>query len=338
MEHHRFNSVKGVRVTRRLIYLKEGILMQATLLVNTEGMDRPGWLEWRKKGIGGSDAAVVCELNKWKSSMELWLEKTGQVEPQEAGEAAYWGTVMEPIIREEFARRTGLIVEPVKAILQHPDYSFMLANLDGVVDDPVHGRGVFEAKTANAFSAREWEESVPELYEVQTQHYLGVTGLSFAYAAVLVGGNTFKYFHIPRNDEVINLLIQLEHNFWKNHVLANVPPEIDGSSASSELLKRLYPSGKANSCIELPESALELIEAFELARVYEAKALQRKELASNKLKELLGENEMGVINGRSVAWKTINSERFNSKGFKKDHPDLFKQYAEASSYRRFAVK
>ncbi len=312
--------------------------MNALMLVNTDGMSHKEWLEWRRQGIGGSDASVICGLNKWKSPLELWLEKIGQQESKETGEAAYWGTVMEPIIRQEFTQRTGLDAEPVQSILQHPEHSFMQANLDGLIQDPIHGQGIFEAKTVNAFLAPQWEEGVPELYEVQVQHYLAVTGLKFAYVAVLIGGNNFKYFHIPRNDEVISLLVQLEENFWVNHVQANIPPEIDGSASSGELLKRLYPNGKANSCIELPEFALELINQYEEAKTDEAEALERKEYAANKLKELLGENENGIINGRSVAWKSVNSERFNSKSFKEDHPDLHQQYVSVSSYRRFSVK
>ena len=312
--------------------------MQALTLVNTEEMSREEWLSWRNKGIGGSDAAVICGLNKYKSIVQLWLEKTGQLEPEEAGEAAYWGTVMEPIIREEFCRRTDLVVKPVNAILQHAEHPFMLANLDGIVQDPIHGQCVLEIKTANAFFASQWEQGIPEIYQVQIQHYLSATNFTYAYCAVLIGGNTFKYFHIPRNDEVIKLLIQLEENFWVNHVQANVPPETDGSSASGELLKRLYPTGKPNSSIELPESALQLIDEYEMAKADEAEALQRKETMSNRLKELLGEHESGVVSGRCVQWKTVTSERFDSKNFKKAHLDLYQQYVSASIYRRFLVK
>ncbi len=312
--------------------------MQAIELISTEGMSHEEWLSWRDKGLGGSDAAVLCGLNRYKSPMELWLEKTGQQEPKEAGEAAYWGTIMETIIKAEFNRRTGLDVAPVQAILQHQQYAFMLANLDGLVVDPIHGKGIFEAKTANVFLAPQFEQDIPEMYQAQVHHYLALTGLSHAYVAVLIGGNAFKYFHIRRNDEVINLLIQLEKNFWENHVLANVPPELDGTKASSELLKQLYPEGRPNTHLELPEEAMSMIEEFEQAKDDEAEATERKEAMANKLKEMLGENEIGVVNGRSVAWKTVNSERFNSKSFKRDYPDLHEQYVSQSSYRRFTVK
>jgi len=55
-------------------------------------MDRQQWLEARKQGIGGSDAPTVAGINPWKSPVELYMEKTGEIEPQEAGEKAYWGS------------------------------------------------------------------------------------------------------------------------------------------------------------------------------------------------------------------------------------------------------
>ena len=77
-----------------LILFKESevIKMPAKILVSTEDMPYADWLEYRKQGIGGSDASVVCGINRYKSPVELWMEKTDQMPSQEAGVAAYWGT------------------------------------------------------------------------------------------------------------------------------------------------------------------------------------------------------------------------------------------------------
>ena len=88
--------------------------MSAIILASTENMSYEDWLEHRKLGIGGSDASVVCGINKYKSPVELWMEKTNQLPAQEAGEAAYWGTQLESIVRAEFTKRTGIEVSQVK--------------------------------------------------------------------------------------------------------------------------------------------------------------------------------------------------------------------------------
>lgn len=39
------------------------------------------WLKSRKAGVGGSDMSTILGLNSFKTPYELWLEKTGRVEP-----------------------------------------------------------------------------------------------------------------------------------------------------------------------------------------------------------------------------------------------------------------
>ena len=311
--------------------------MKANLLVSTANMGYEDWLTLRKCGIGGSDAAAVCGLSRWKSPVEVWLEKTEQAESKPAGESAYWGSVLEPIVRAEFIKRTDLPVKELKAILQHPDHSFMLANVDGLVDDPEHGTGIFEAKTANEYAAKDWEDGLPDEYVLQIQHYLAVTGLSFAYVAVLIGGDKFKWQFVPRNESVISMLIELEGHFWSS-VVNMTPPPFDGSKASSDLLARLYPEGKPKSQITLPDEAEALINEFESYQQQEKLIIEKKDKAANMLKAMLGESETGVVSCRSVCWKTISSERLDSKKLKLELPDVYAQYVSQSTYRRFAVK
>lgn len=308
------------------------------VLVSTENLTHDEWLIWRRRGIGGSDVAAVCGLSRYKSPMEVYLDKTGDNETKIAGEYAYWGNVLEPVVRDEFVRRTGLEVQQEKAIFQHPKYPFMLANLDGFVICPDRGKGIFEAKTANAFISKEWlDGNIPDEYVLQVQHYFCVTGLSFAYIAVLIGGNTFKWQLIERDEAIIALLLKLETKFWHN-VETNTPPKFDGSKGSTELLSRLYPNGKAKSQIVLPDEAELLVNAYELAYDLEKEAAKRKDEAGNQLKAMLGENESGVVGGRSVSWKSISSERLNSKTLKVEQPAIYQKYVETSSYRKFSIK
>lgn len=310
--------------------------MQAVEIRDTENLSQTEWLDIRKQGIGGSDAAAICGLSRWKSPMELWLEKTGQIEPEKAGEAAYWGQIMEPIIREEFSIRTGLKIKPLNTMLQHKRFPFMLANLDGIVIDPKRGQGVFEAKTAGLYSMNEWNDSLPDEYAIQVQHYLAVTNLPYACVAVLIGGNKFKWLHLERDDAAIDIIIQLESRFWKA-VETRTPPPMDGSRASTELLNRLYPYGQKRQ-IELPPEALDLIEAYEEAKKQEEKASTLKDTAVNHLKSMLGENDTGIIGDRKVTWQKIKTERFDSKLFKAEEPETYARYIKPSSYRRFQIK
>ena len=69
--------------------------------------DHEKWLKTRDLGIGGSDAAVIMGLNPYKSSYKLWMEKTGQAEPEDLTGimSVYWGTKNEPAIADWFQER-----------------------------------------------------------------------------------------------------------------------------------------------------------------------------------------------------------------------------------------
>ena len=49
------------------------------ILIKTTDITREEWLKYRRTGLGGSDAAVVCGLSPYKSKIELWADKTGRL-------------------------------------------------------------------------------------------------------------------------------------------------------------------------------------------------------------------------------------------------------------------
>ena len=311
--------------------------MSVKILVSTENMPYEDWLEYRKQGIGGSDASVVCGINRYKSPVELWMEKTNQLPHQEAGEAAYWGTQLEPFVRAEFTKRTGIEVSRRNELLQSEEHPFMLANLDGICEVPDVGPCIFEAKTASAYKVGEWEDAIPDEYALQLAHYMAVTGYAGAYIAVLIGGNTFKWKFIERDEELISMLIQLETDFW-NHVQDGTPPPLDGSDASAKFLAERFSNSTPRSHITLPDTAANLLAQYDEACEELEAVTERKQKAENLLKEMIGENEVGTAGDRVITWKSVSQERLDSKTLRAEHPVLYKKYVNQTSYRRFSVK
>ena len=311
--------------------------MSAKILVSTENLPYADWLEYRKQGIGGADASVVCGINRYKAPVERWMEKTNQLQAQEAGEAAYWGTQLEPFVRAEFTKRTGIEVNLVNYILQSEEYPFMFANLDGDCEIPDVGTCGFEAKTASAYKAGEWEDTIPDEYMLQMQHYMAVTGYAGFYIAVLIGGNTFKWKFVERDEELISMLIELESAFW-NHVQDCTPPPLDGSDASKNFLSQRFSSSTPKSHITLPDTAADLLAQYDEACEQLEIVSERKQRAENLLKEMMGENEIGTAGDRIVTWKSMSQERLDSKTLKAEHPTLCKKYTNRTSYRRFEIK
>lgn len=278
----------------------------------------------------------MAGVNPYKSRMQVFLEKTNQINEEEENEAMYWGLELEPVVAREFQKREGVKVWRRNAVLQHPEYEWMLANIDRRVVGKKEG---LECKTSNEFMKDKWDgEEIPDTYYLQCQHYMAVTGYEAWWIAVLIGGNKFRYKKIERDEEIIKYLIQIERDFW-NLVKENVPPEIDGSRASSKLLKKLYPEAKEDSKITLPEKTRNIIEKINYHKAKEKEHKKKKKEFENQIKEILGESEVGFLDGEeAVTWKNISTTRFKKKNFKKEYPDLYEKYSYNSSYRRLLVK
>lgn len=311
--------------------------MKAEVVASTKDMDRETWLKARRTGLGGSDVSAILGMNKWKSPIAVYLDKIGQAPEEElSSEAAYWGTKQESLVAEEFSLRTGLKIRKRNAILRHPKYPWMLANVDRLIVGQDEG---LECKTASEYLKNEWkDDQVPSAYLLQCQHYMSVCDFNAWWIAVLIGGNKFQYKRIERDEEIISLLIEKERDFWENHVLKQIPPEFDGSDVSTELLTKMYPESKPDSEIDLSSEADNLIDGLLLAKEDEKRATEIVKEYENKLKGMIGEYETGRTNSHLVTWKNFTSNRIDSKALSKDYPDIYQKYTKPSTSRRFGIK
>ncbi|CEH29360.1 hypothetical protein AM501_20325 [Aneurinibacillus migulanus] len=312
--------------------------MQAIRLVNTTDLARDEWLAWRRQGIGGSDVGAICGVDKRKSALAVYLEKIGQTIEREDTEAMHFGRVLEEVIADEFTRRTGYKLQRRNAILQHPNMEWAIGNIDRLIMDAERGNGVLEIKTASEYMRKEWEEEgVPEVYQLQLQWYLYVTGLSWGAFAVLIGGNTFHYQIIERDEELIELSVQICGHFWHNHVLTRIPPLPDGSEAATELLGHMYPEGEADSVTVLPDEAEELIARWEQADRDIQEAETHKREAENRLKVLIGRHETGITGEHRISWKNISRRTVDVKALKEKRPDIYEEFVRPTMSRRFLI-
>ena len=306
------------------------------ILVKTAGMGREEWLRWRTKGIGGSDVSVIAGVNPFRSIFQLWLEKTGQVEPEETeNDNTHFGNVLEPVVKREFSKRTGLKVRAKRALLQSEEYPFMLADLDGVIYE--NGKmNLFEAKTASAYKQEIWEKGIPEEYVLQVQHYMAVTGAEKTYLAALVGGNRFYWKVVRRDEQKIAEIIALEKAFWEENVLAGKEPVPDGSGATTDFLNEKYASSNGNTIL-LPEEALSLCRRYEELSGQLNELQDKKDAVSNQLKNFLKNNESGVIGEYRVTWKQVTSMTFDKKRLERENHALYEEYLTKKQYRRLTV-
>ena len=294
-------------------------------------------LEMRRHGLGGSDAGAVAGLSPWKSPVEVYLEKVGEAPPPEENEAMYWGTVLEDTIARAYAERTGQKVQRRTQTLVHPRLPWMLANLDRVIVGDKRGPGVLEIKTAGRPDG--WGEpgtdEIPDYYMAQVAHYLAVTGYAWARLAVLIGGRDFRVYDIPRDEELIEALIEIERRFWEGHVERRVPPD----PRDIKDIRALWPvdSGRVVQATEEIEDAVR-----ELKRLKgEIKALSL--LAEHHEKSIQAYMEdAAVLEGRDgepiATWKTVTSRRLDTKAVKAHAPEIAEKFTKETTSRRFLLK
>lgn len=306
------------------------------ILARTKDLTREEWLRIRTRGIGGSDVSILAGINPYKSIYELWKEKTGQSEPSEGqSEFAYFGSVLEPIVKAEFMKRTGLKVRAKNMILQSTDYPFMIADLDGIIND--NGEAcIFEAKTASEYKLSEWKKGVPKAYVLQVQHYMAVTDAGKTHIAAIVGGNHFFHYVIERDEELIREIIAMEKEFWERNVLGGMEPLPDGSDATTAYLNAAYAKSSGSS-IQLPPEALAVFDEYDALSQKIEELNISKEAVCNQLKVYLKENESGYIGDRRISWKEVHSSGFDKKRLEREHPELYEKYITQRSYRRLSV-
>jgi len=315
---------------------------QAALrLADTRTLDRSQWLEVLKGGIGSSDAAAAVGLSPYKSRLELWLEKTGRAaandDHQGIDDPRFWGTLLEPYVAVAYQQKTDQKVRKVNAVLQHPTFSFMLANIDREVVGSADVQ-ILECKTAGEFGSRLWKDGVPEYVQLQVQHQLAVTGKGAADVAVLLCGQKLEVHRIERDEEVISRLVVLESQFWE-YVITDTPPPADGSESAARALRHLYQGN---------DTTLDFTGNSDLGNTFNVLADLVQEIAAKErdaerlkqaIQQAMGDASKAVFANGVVTFKRAkDGSRLDTKALAVAHPDIAARYTVTTSgSRRFLL-
>lgn len=192
--------------------------------------DRAEWLANRQR-IGGSDAAAILGMNPYRTNLELWQIKTGQLTPEDISDKPYvkYGTEAEQHLRELFKLdypEYQVFYEENNMFL-NDKYPYAHASLDGWLVDQEGRKGVWECKTTNILQSMQkekWKNQIPDNYYIQILHYLMVTEFDFAVLKAQLkyefDGEVYlqtKHYKIERAEvqEDIEFLQYSEKEFWQ---------------------------------------------------------------------------------------------------------------------------
>lgn len=259
------------------------------------------WHAERRAGIGSSDIPAILGLSQYQSAGHVWASKRGELPPDEAGEAAEWGNLLEDVIASKWATDRGFELRRAP-IIKHRDHPHHRASIDRLVSGCPLAQGAFcicEVKNRNAFVAGTWREDVPDDVLGQAQWQAWVSGLHHVHVVVLIGGNHLVEHVVLPEPKVIEYLIAEVDRVWQ-HVLDGIAPPVDSAALLVDLLDRLNPNREGQAEIDAVR-VLEIHALYKQALAMEQTAEAAKEEAKAALVQLLGAADTACVEGIPVA-------------------------------------
>ena len=210
---------------------------------DSQKLSNEDWKADRRKGIGGSDVSALMGDSPFMTNWDLFLDKTG-LGKRDMGSNWFrlsYGHATEPVTAELFAREFQAIIINETGMFQHPQLPFMKANLDRLAILPNDELVILEIKSTNAFGKTAWENGAPVYYEWQGRHYLAVINgilraagfpeISKVYYGAIYGNSEDEvlYRKVATDTAIEEAMIEVEKDFWENHVTVGVLPEFNGN-------------------------------------------------------------------------------------------------------------
>jgi len=166
--------------------------------------------------------------------------------------------------------------------------------------------GCFECKVIGRGQASQWGgDEAPIRVQIQLQHQMAVTGLSYGWIFGLNGTETYSYRY-DCNDNFIAKLYVAVDEFW-DRVKTKRPPAASGQTCDHAVLRALHPNDNGQT-VKLPYSFEVVYNDLVEAKRIQSAAKESRDKFEIKMKEALGDNTFGLLpDGRSVSWKTSTS-------------------------------
>jgi len=297
----------------------------------------------RSKYIGGSDIGALLGLSKFKSPLEVWMEKTGKETKKIDSLPLRFGSFAEAFVASEYSRATGFELLHDESIYIHPQHSYMSAHIDRFVvqGSTLSPSRILECKTANPFSSGDWGEigsdQVPMSYLCQCVWYMAITAIDKTDLAVLFGNSDFRIYEIARDPGLEELVIAQASAFWNDHVLKDMPPPV----SNEQDCQTLFSKGDPEKSIEAQQQTLELTKRLHALNSEIETCEEELSTIKQTIMSQMGEAELLTYQGRTLAtWKAPKpSFRLDSKRLELDHPEIASSYKlPIQNSRRLVIK
>jgi putative phage-type endonuclease len=260
----------------------------------------PAWHDARREGVTASEIATVLGLSRFDSPLSLYFRKRGELDEDADNDRMALGRALEPYALSRFTEATGIELETcgLAASLERP---WQMATPDAIagVNAPV------EAKTALAED--DWGPSgtsqVPLYYRCQLLWQMDVFGSGHGYLCVIfLRTGEPRWYLVEWDADDVGVMREAGLEFLQR-VRDGDPPAADAAKATRDALKTRFPAGK-----DAPVACCgaNLVRSYRAALRADRRAADRKSLAENRLREIMGQSTRLVgPDGETIATRRV---------------------------------
>lgn len=325
--------------------------MSNLIKISTDGMSREQWLECRREGIGGSDAAAIVGLNDYATPWSVWADKRGLTPDKPDTEAMRIGRDLEDYVAKRFTEASGFRVQKSHYMFRNPKYPWALANIDRkLVTTGSYG---LECKTTSAWNVKQYKGGAfPDRFYCQCVHYMAVMEVKRWYLAVLVLGEGLHIYQMTRiqhditpewcegsvyvDQQEVDALMDAEKAFYENHVLTGIPPAVDGEKATSKAVEAVVGNHDESEISISCEAAIR--NYIDLGKQVKALEKEQEKWKQTILVAMNGHQKgsCGVFRVSNVA---TSRSTFQHGLFEHDFPQFdYSGYYKTTTSNRFTIK
>lgn len=247
------------------------------------------------------------------------------------------GIELEDYVLRQYAKQEKAKMFQAQPHFRMPGWDCLGATPDAFV----HSRdGYYRLVDAKVVGDYKWTE-VPLKYEASSQWQMGIARAAGAHvdecdlAVYHLPARRLAVYRVAFNSEWFDSAADYAIEWYRRFVTNGETPLINGHRTTSAILKRIQASiGKT---VNLDDHA-DLVDALEAANAELKIAEERRDAIRNKLFGLLGDAEIGLVNGKPrFTWKAQKGrESLDQKALKADHPDLYESYTRTGASFRVA--
>jgi predicted phage-related endonuclease len=281
--------------------------------------DRETWLRWRTHDLTASDVGAAAGVDRHKSALALYAEKTGMLMAQADNPSMRRGRWFEPAILAALGEeRPDWAVKPVGKYYRDAE-NRLAATPDfmAVTDEP--GLTNIQGKVVAApVFARDWAEGPPLAYQLQTLTEGLLMDAARSYVAALVVSTytaELHLFRVDRHAAAEAKVLDIAKTFWL-HVDRGQPPPVDATNVGErEVLAAMYPESKRDAVVDLSGDNMVAVLLPELLALKRGMSIDRKrvEEIETEIKAKIGDAERALVPGFDITWKTQTRKAYTVK-------------------------